>query len=135
MAHYNKGANAERELIHIFFNHGFSVVRVAGSGKTALPAPDIIALGKGRYLCFECKAWDKHYLNISQQQMAEVISWNNRARTELFIAWKIPRKGWFFLKPEQMKKTGKGFSINQAEAMKIGLNLMVLTGEQSQIKI
>ncbi len=135
MAYYNKGANAERELVHVFFEHGFSVVRVAGSGKTSLPAPDILALGKGKFLCFECKAWDKKNLNISQEQMAEVLSWNNRAGTEFYVAWKIPHKGWFFFKPEQMKRTGKGFSINQDEAMRVGLNLMVLTGEQSQIKL
>ena len=30
MAHYKKGADAERELIHLLFDKGFSVVRVAG---------------------------------------------------------------------------------------------------------
>lgn len=134
MAYYNKGANAERELIHVFFEHGFSVVRVAGSGKTALPAPDIVALKDGKILCFECKAWDKNYLNISSQQMDEVVGWSDRAGAILHIAWKLSHKGWIFFQPNQMKKTGKGYSMSKENALKHGLNLNVITGEQSQIK-
>src|SRR3990167_2246744 len=72
MAHYAKGANAERELIHLLYDRGFAVVRVAGSGKTSLPCPDIVALAPKVKLAFECKAWDKEHLNITTAQMDEL---------------------------------------------------------------
>ena len=44
-----KGSNAERELILDLFNKGWAVSRVAGSGCSTLPTPDIIALKNKNY--------------------------------------------------------------------------------------
>ena len=46
MTHYNKGANAERELIKQLSMHNFAVLRVAGSGTNPLPCPDVVVLKK-----------------------------------------------------------------------------------------
>jgi Holliday junction resolvase len=134
MTRYRKGANAERELIHVLFERGFSVVRVAGSGKTALPAPDLIALRHGRILAFESKAWAASNLSIPALQMNELVSWSNRAGAEVYIAWKVPHKGWFFLKPAQLKKTPKAFTISRKNALRQGIDLNVVIGEQSQLE-
>jgi len=123
MARYNKGANAERQLIHRLFEAGFSVIRTAGSGKTPLPAPDIIALKRGRILAFECKAWKAKNLAIPVEQVEELLDWSEVAGAEPLIGWKIPRKGWFFLKSGQMKNTGKFFTINSSNAMEKGKSL------------
>ena len=135
MTRYRKGANAERELIHILFGKGFSVIRTAGSGKTALPAPDIIALKPGKQLAFECKAWSAKHLSIPLVQMEELVRWGKRAGVEPLIAWKIPRKGWFFLKPRQLHKTSKFYLISRKDAIRHALNLNVIIGSQSQIKV
>jgi Holliday junction resolvase len=128
MAQYSKGANAERELVHTLFDAGFSVVRVAGSGKTSLPAPDIIALRKGRVIAFECKAWNAKNLAIPIEQMQEFRQWCNRAGAEAVIGWKVPHKGWFFLKPEQLHNSGKYFLISLKDAMQRGKSLQELIG-------
>ena len=120
MAQYGKGANAERELIHMLFDAGFSVVRIAGSGKTPLPSPDIVALKKGKIWAVECKAWKAKNLAISVEQIQELFDWCERAGAIPLVGWRVPRKGWFFLKPEQMKNTGKFFTINMANAMEKG---------------
>lgn len=117
MVYHAKGANAERELMHLFFERGFSVVRIAGSGTSPLPAPDIIALKRGRIVAVECKARKAMNLAVSVGQIGELLDWAGRAGAEAFVGWKIPRKGWFFLKPEQMCNTGKFFTINQMDAM------------------
>lgn len=135
MARYKKGANAERELIHILYNSGFSVVRTAGSGKTSLPAPDLIALSKEKKLAFECKAWGGQYLNIAIRQIAELRDWSERAGAEFYIAWKVPRKGWLFLSPNALEKKPKNHTISLKKALKKGLDLNVILGKQSQIKI
>ncbi|MEK6957401.1 MAG: Holliday junction resolvase Hjc [archaeon] len=134
MAHYNKGASAERELIKLLWNLGFVAARVAGSGKNALPMPDLIALGKGKSFIFECKAWRGNYLNISAEQMAELQKWGEVSGAQAFIGWKYPNKGWFFVKPEHFRKS-KHYNISIATTMKVGIPLEVVVGEQRQLKV
>ena len=133
MARYDKGASAERELNQLFYNLGFSVVRIAGSGKSSLPAPDIVALRPGKQLAIECKAWKGNYLNISNQQIQELASWSERAGTDFFVGWKIPHKGWKFLKPEQFNRSQKAHSISLVKAMKSGLPLTIVAGAQATL--
>lgn len=134
MAHYRKGADAERELIHMLFKRGFSVVRVAGSGATSLPSPDILALTPQKQIAFECKAWAKQYLNIETAQMQQLITWASNAGTDIFVAWKYPHKGWLFLPPNLFKKTSKGYSISLKKALKYALDFNVVTGKQKQLR-
>ena len=122
MAHYRKGANAERELIHMLFEKGFSVVRTAGSGKTPLPAPDMVALKPEKQFAFECKAWSAANLALPIAQMDELVQWSKRAGVQPFVAWKVPRKGWFFLRPRQLHKTSKFWLISRKDAMRLGLS-------------
>ncbi|MBU0662437.1 MAG: Holliday junction resolvase Hjc [Candidatus Diapherotrites archaeon] len=133
MTRYRKGADAERELIHKLFNLGFSVVRTAGSGSTSLPAPDLIALSREKRLAFESKAWNAAYLNISNAQMEELQGWCERADAELYVAWKIPREGWLFLKPEHFVQTGKNYAITRKKALSSALSLSVIAGHQSKL--
>jgi len=128
MVYHAKGANAERELMHLFFDAGFSVVRIAGSGTSPLPAPDIIALKKGRIIAVECKARKAQNLAVSVAQIGELSDWAERAGAEAFVGWKIPRKGWFFLKPGQMCNTGKFFTISQRVAMERAMALDAVIG-------
>ena len=133
MGYYRKGANAERELIHMLFDRGLAVLRVAGSGKTSLPSPDVVALKPGLQIAIECKAWSKAYLSVSVLQMQELSMWSKMAGAELYVAWKIPRKGWRFLKPNQFNKTDKAYNISRKHALTHGIDLGVVIGEQSQI--
>ncbi len=133
MSYYQKGANAERELIHLLFKRGLAVLRVAGSGKTSLPSPDVIAMKPGLQLAIECKAWSKPYLSIALAQMDELHNWSRMAGAELYIAWKIPHKGWRFLKPRQFSKGEKGYNISRKHALTHGIDLGVVVGEQKQI--
>jgi len=128
MVYHSKGANAERELMHLFFKEGFSVVRIAGSGTSPLPAPDIIAIKNGRIIAVECKARKAKNLAITLEQIGELRGWSKKAGAEALVGWKIPRKGWFFLKPRQMNNTGKFFTINQSNAMARGKSLHEVIG-------
>ncbi|MBN2067264.1 MAG: Holliday junction resolvase [Candidatus Diapherotrites archaeon] len=128
MVYHSKGANAERELMHLFFHAGFSVVRIAGSGTSPLPAPDIIAIRQGRIIAVECKARKSKNLAISLTQMGELLEWAERAGAEPLIAWKVPRKGWFFLRPGQMHNSGKFHLISLRDAMENGKSLELIIG-------
>ncbi len=133
MSKYRKGATAERELIHLLFKAGFSVARVAGSGSSTLPCPDLLAFSKKKKIAFESKAWNASYLNISKEQMESTQEWADNAGIDFFIGWKMNRKGWFFLKKNHFKKNKKNYSISVIEAQKKGLPLNVIIGKQSQL--
>ncbi|VVB99401.1 Holliday junction resolvase Hjc [uncultured archaeon] len=134
MAHYNKGANAERELLKLVWDKGFVVARTAGSGKNPLPMPDLIVMGKGRSIIIEAKAWRANNLTIIGEKMGELFKWRDVAGAEVYIAWKYPNKGWFFIRPETFRKA-KNYSISIAEAQRHGLLLDVLLGEQRQLPL
>jgi len=127
MAHYNKGANAERELLKLFWAKGYAVARSAGSGKNALPMPDLIVMGKGRSMVIEAKAWKNNNLTILEYQMEELFKWRDIARAEVYVAWRYPNKGWVFVKPEHFHKN-KHYSISFAEAQRVGATLDALLG-------
>jgi len=133
MAHYNKGANAERELIHTLSDMGFAVLRVAGSGVSPLPSPDVVALKNGKILAFECKAWKGSYLAIPIVTFNDEVNWAKTAGAEFFIGWKVPREGWLFVKAERFHNAGKNFMISLDEAKKHSIDLGVLAGVQTQI--
>ena len=134
MAQYRKGANAERELTHKLYDMGFSVVRIAGSGGTSLPSPDILALSPKKKLAIECKAWAKQNLSIPDRQMLELEEWATKAGVDFFIAWKVPHKGWYFLPKNLFKKTSKAYTISLKNAMKYSIDITVVTGKQRQLK-
>ena len=133
MAHYNKGANAERELLKILWEKGYAVCRAAGSGKNALPMPDLIVMGKGRSIVLEAKAWRNNNLTILDCQMQELYKWEEIARAEVYVAWRYPNRGWLFIKPSLFHKN-KHYSISYSEARRTGITLEVLLGEQVTLK-
>jgi Holliday junction resolvase len=135
MTRYQKGANAERELIHILWENGFAVVRVAGSGKTALPAPDLIALNREKKLAFESKAWSSEHLSIPREQMDELAKWSGIAGAEFYIAWKVPHKGWLFLKKEMFNANEKNYTLPKHIAMNKAIDLNIILGKQTNLKI
>ncbi len=130
---YRKGAEAERELIHRLFDAGFAVVRVAGSGKSSLPAPDILALSPQKKFAIEVKAWASDQLSISKPQMLELADWCHRAGVTPLVAWKVPRN-WFFLRPEDLHETGKAFAINRHDAEHASTPFDVLVGRQTRLR-
>lgn len=132
---YQKGANAERELIKALWGAGFSVVRTAGSGSTPLPAPDLVALSKEKKIAFECKAWDAAYLNLSIVQMEEGLEWARRAGAEFFVVWKVSRKGFLFLHPNEFSRTNKNYVISLKKAQSCGLEMNVVLGLQSKLNV
>jgi len=133
MTMYDKGANAERELMKILYANGFSVLRSSGSGVNQLPAPDVIALKEGTILLFECKAWKGNYIYIELQKMMQLDDFAQRSHGNVIAAWKLPHKGWLFIPRNQLKKTRKHFTISKNKALKHAVKLSVLSGMQKTL--
>ena len=134
MAYYNKGANAERELMKVLVSKGFMVVRAAGSGVNQIPCPDLLALKKGKILAFECKAWKGNYLYIKTENFESQEKFCEISGAISLIGWKIPNHGWLFMESNQLKKKGKHYSINKKQAQVHSLNLDVIAGLQETLE-
>ena len=58
-----KGSNAERQLVAKFWSKGFASIRVAGSGSSRFPCPDVLASNGKKYLQLKQKLQKKN-INI-----------------------------------------------------------------------
>ncbi len=122
-----KGTNAERELIHLFWARGWFSVRVAGSGSSKYPSPDIVAGNGLRRLAIECKssADDKRY--ITKSQIEDLRSFARMFNAEPWVAFRHDAK-WFFLSLDDMHDSGNNFLVSEDIARNKGLSLDEIAG-------
>ncbi|HLD49075.1 MAG TPA: hypothetical protein VJB11_01825 [archaeon] len=113
---YRKGYLYEWKLTHELAKKGFMVVRTPRSGRIGLPSPDIIALKNGKIFVIEAKAREEAF-KIEAEQLNELKQWQDNGATA-FIAWKISREGWKFLKLDDVIKNngniGKKFAMEKS---------------------
>ena len=117
------GIVAERELVHIMQDNGFSAIRVAGSGSTKAPSTDILAGNGKRLFSFECKSIRTGYRYIPEKEMVEFLQFSHNFGAESWVAIRFMRQPWVFLRPADLTKTEKHYGITQAVADKFGLSL------------
>jgi len=117
-----KGSNAERELLLMMFKEGFGVSRVAGSGSSQLPTPDIIACRKGSCVAIECKTKSGEYLNIRSEQVEELKIWEGMASFPAYVAWRLGKNKWYFISYKDLNKTKKAYSIKKEEILEKGMD-------------
>ena len=134
MLRYNKGARSERELLGIFHDLGYSVIRSAGSGVNAL-SPDIIAIKNSMCIAIECKAWNKNMLALNVEQYMKLIEWEANTKFPTFIAWRMNGKGWYFIKLNEFKKSPTNFTVTKKVTLALNRTLNdVLALDTAMIK-
>lgn len=111
-----KGSGAERELLNNLYRLGYSVLRSAGSGVNGV-SPDLIAIKGERGFVFECKFW-KGTPRIEHDKFEELKKWETNTMLEVYLAWKVSRDGWYFIKLDEMKKTPKSYAVQKRPTMK-----------------
>lgn len=125
----SKGSNAERELIHLFWNTGkWAAFRAAGSGSMQFPCPDIIAGNNIRRFAIECKATKARKQYLDREQVENLRKFCELFGAEPWIAVRFDKKksnpdqGWYFLSLDDLKETeGSNFVITAESAMARGL--------------
>ena len=98
---YSKGYRAERSLVHMLSKMGYMAIRAPRSGRIGLDSPDVIAAKDGRLLVIECKSRMSAF-TIPAEQLAELEAWVTKAKAIAYIGCKIHRKGWKFLRYEDV---------------------------------
>lgn len=119
-----KGTRAERELFHILHNNGFMPCRIAGSGSTTLPSPDLIVGNGKKHFAIECKVLKQGTKYLGPERVLELIEFSDKFGADPWIAIKFDYKGWFFIQPKNIIKTKNGFYAISLDLVKEkGLNL------------
>jgi len=116
-----KGLNAERELVRMFWEHGWFAVRVAGSGAISHPTPDVIAANGLRRLVIECKTTKSVDQYLNKKQVAELRIFARSMLAEPWIGVRFDKAKWFFMSVEDIRKTSAGFVVSQRQAKMTGL--------------
>ncbi len=112
MSRKTKGINAERELIHMFWNNQWPSVRIAGSGSMKYPSADILASNKVRKLAIECKTSKNQKKYLTKDEIEQLKLFADIFGAEPWLAVKFNKQPWYFLNIEDLKTTKKGYSVN-----------------------
>jgi Holliday junction resolvase len=116
MSMKSKGINAERDLIHMFWENGWSACRIAGSGCTKYPSPDVIAGNNVRRVAIECKVTKDTRQYFEKKQIDDLRLFARMFGAEPWVAVKFNNVNWFFLTLEDLDSTEKCHSISIPDA-------------------
>lgn len=115
---YSKGARSERELLHLLYDNGYSVIRSAGSGVNSI-SPDLLGIKAGKGIALECKAWDRGSISIEKEKFVSLVKWRDNTGMDTYIAWRMSGSGWFFITLDEMSENGKSYTVTKSKAISI----------------
>jgi len=128
MSHKSKGINAERELIHLFWKNGWASIRIAGSGSSRYPCPDVLAGNGSRRIAIECKASKDSVKYLTAKEVDELQQFSKIFGAEPWIGMRFDDMKWYFLSLEDLKKSGNSFSASVELVKRKGLQFEELIG-------
>ena len=123
----SRGINAERDLVHRFWAIGWACIRVAGSGSSKYPSPDLIAGNNLRKFVIETKTSSGSIQYFSKKEISELIDFASRFGAESWVAIKFKGLNWFFLSLEDLVETNKSFAASRVLCERRGLSFDELT--------
>ncbi|MBD3164943.1 Holliday junction resolvase [Candidatus Woesearchaeota archaeon] len=128
MSRKSKGINAERSLIHKFWQENWCAVRIAGSGSCRYPSPDILAGNNLRKLAIECKTSKDSAKYLTSKEIQELLEFSKLFGAEAWIAIKFDKLEWYFLTTEDLNRTESHYVITAENAKNKGLLFSELLG-------
>lgn len=127
-----KGTRGERELVKAFNEAGWSCIRVAGSGSSKYPSPDILAGNAIRRLAIECKVIGENKKYFAQDEIDQLLTFSSKFGAESWIAIRFPAQVWYFLMLEDLEKTGTNWAISLELAERKGLKFEELVEKEEE---
>ncbi len=118
MSRKSKGINAERELLHKFWQTGeWIAMRSPGSGSMHYPCPDLLVGNHHRKLAIECKSTKAKRQYIRAEQVRELQIFAEIFGAEPWLAVRFDKDTWYFMAIDDMKETeGNNYVISQEAA-------------------
>ena len=115
-----RGYDAERELVHMLRDVGYSAIRVPVSAPSREPLPDVFAIKDDAILSIEVKAQERYayYKKDQVQKLFEFLEIHKiYPRRYAIMAAKFKYKGWWFdiatKLDDYMIKIDKGMTWNE----------------------
>ncbi|PIY60546.1 hypothetical protein COY95_01235, partial [Candidatus Woesearchaeota archaeon CG_4_10_14_0_8_um_filter_47_5] len=102
MKQKTKGTNAERELVHMFWEVGWAAIRVAGSGSSPHPSPDVLAGNAVRRVAIECKSIKDKQVYLGKDEVQQLQYFAGLFGAEPWVGVRFGKGKWFFLTPEDL---------------------------------
>ncbi|KXA98852.1 nucleoid-structuring protein H-NS, partial [candidate division MSBL1 archaeon SCGC-AAA259J03] len=101
-----KGSRAERELVNIFWESGFAVMRspASGSGRKH-PQPDILVSDGEKIFGIETKSTSSDVVYIRKEEIEKLEEFCEKFGCDPLIGIRFDWKGWVFFHPGECKKT------------------------------
>jgi Holliday junction resolvase len=127
MSRKSKGINAERELLHKFWDNGFVAMRAPASGAIKYPCPDLLVGNAIRKLAIECKTTSAEKQYISSDQIESLRKFTEIFGAEPWVAVRFrmsisDKVGWYFISLDDLKETkGNNYVVSLALAKARGI--------------
>lgn len=121
MSRKSKGINAEREIVKLFAETGnWFACRVAGSGSSHFPSPDIIAGNKLRKLAIECKTSKDKNKYLTKDEVKQLKIFSDVFGAEPWVAVKFDKTVWMFMSLDDIEDAGNNYVVSKEKAEKEG---------------
>jgi len=112
-----KGSNAERQLIKMFWEAGFAAMRAAGSGSARHPSPDLIASNGKITIAVECKSYSSDYIHLEYDQIVQLLEFSQKFGATPIVAVKFEGNDWYMLPMNKIMPTkGENFKVTKSFA-------------------
>lgn len=116
-----------------FFNEaGWGCIRIAGSGSSRYPAPDILAGNAVRRIAVECKVIGKQKKYLAEDDVAQLRTFSTKFGAESWMGIHFPGEPWYFLMLEDLEKTESGWAISIETAKRRGLTFPELLQDSTK---
>lgn len=125
-----KGTAGERELVKFFNEVGWGCIRIAGSGSSRYPSPDILAGNAIRRLAIECKVTKDKNKYFLPEEVEQLRTFSQNFGAEAWIGIKFSGEPWYFLMLEDLENTGVNFGASIELAKRRGLTKEELLGKE-----
>lgn len=124
-----KGTAAENELIHEFWDNQWVCVRVAGSGSTKYPAPDLLASRGDRKIVMEVKVVNDIKKYFTGQEIRDLEFFSSKFGAEAWVGVKFAENQWHFIPTSELEITkSENYSITLIEMKRKGFNFDEMIG-------
>ena len=121
-----KGTKGERDLVRFFNENNWSAIRVAGSGSSRYPSPDLLVGNAIRRLAIECKVTKDHKKYFPLEEIEQLRQFSENFGAESWIGIKFGQEDWYFLILEDLERTKNNYTISLELIKRRGLNLSEL---------
>lgn len=126
-----KGTRGERELVKLFNEAGWGCIRIAGSGSSRYPSPDILAGNAIRRLAIECKVTAENKKYFPDDEIEQLRTFSQKFGAESWIGIHFPGEKWYFLMLEDLERTGSCWAASLDAAKRKGLTIQELMGKEN----